>query len=120
MPRSLDELFHEQRTLVYRSHHALPSHLYLYQGGPCTLRERGNSDTTDKLGGWQDSPSQRWFQPVFCDRFRLRMSIAARARNMQAQEPIALRITRPEIVIVLIPFTMRPGNSLPDAKSATR
>jgi hypothetical protein len=89
----MTSFFREQRTLVSRSLHALPSHRYLYQGGPCTLRERGNSDTTDKLGGWQDSPAQRWFQSVFCDRLRLRMSIAARARIVQAEDPNDLRIT---------------------------
>ena len=39
---------------VYRSLRALPGHLCPAQGGSCMLRDRGNSDSTDKLGRWQD------------------------------------------------------------------
>src|SRR5580658_1800718 len=48
-------LCEEQRTLVSRSPHALPSYQYPSQGASWSLRDRGNSDTTDKMGSWQDS-----------------------------------------------------------------
>jgi hypothetical protein len=48
-------LCEDQRTLVSRSLHALPSCHYPFQGASWSLRDRGNSDTTDKLGSWQDS-----------------------------------------------------------------
>ena len=49
-----------QRTLVYRSLRTLPGHsIYPAEGGSFTLRDRGNSDTTDKLGCWQDCELNR-------------------------------------------------------------
>jgi len=39
---------------VYRSLEALPGYFVLAQGGSCALRDRGNSDSTDKRSSWQD------------------------------------------------------------------
>jgi len=46
----------EQRSLVFRSLHALPSYQLLFQGASWSLRDRGNSDTTDKQSSWQGFP----------------------------------------------------------------
>ena len=48
-------LCEDQRTLAFRSLHALPSYQFPSQGASWSLRDWGNFDTTDKRGSWQDS-----------------------------------------------------------------
>ena len=106
--------------------------MYSFQGASCSLRDRGNSDTTGKPGCWQDDrhdasgsdylvrfgcrifladrsarPNTLFASGLVPRRFpprpRLRMSIAAKPKWVQVAQPPCLRKSSSNVVRVLVP-----------------